>query len=106
MVLEVNDEQGNAIPDQINVSLTNLTYDRLPTIAASGAQTLNQYATIDHAATCYSVDLDNNQLPHFDSRGITLNEDRCVASTLTSYVVFIDDLPKEIEEYEMFSQGA
>lgn len=105
MNLEIDDEAGTAIPAEINESLTDVTYGRLPKVAASGAQTLSQYATIDHAASCYYVDLGGG-LPHFDSKGVTLDQVSCVAQKISSMVVFTDNLPKEIEVYEMFSRAA
>lgn len=104
MTLEIDDVNGTPLAEQVQQSLENATFDRLPQIAASGATTMGQYGTLDHAATCYGVGLDG-ALPHFDSRGITYDRESCVSMALQNFVVLIDDLPKEIDTYELISRG-
>merc|ERR1719410_2506729 len=93
------DEVGVDIDQLVSQSLENASFNVLPRLVAHAS---NQYGTYDHAATCYSVNVGENNLSDagYDPDNIVYSDDACVTRHLSDFVVLIDDLAQELEVME------
>lgn len=94
MSLELYNNTGGNIDDAIRMSLENASFNLYPRLNAHHNQAFH---TVDHAATCYQVQLGTNLTEaKYDAKGIVYSDQSCVTDKLSDFVVFVDDLAQEL----------
>eukprot|EP00927_Polykrikos_kofoidii_P034615 TRINITY_DN29335_c0_g3_i1.p1 TRINITY_DN29335_c0_g3~~TRINITY_DN29335_c0_g3_i1.p1 ORF type:complete len:1424 (+),score=297.99 TRINITY_DN29335_c0_g3_i1:49-4272(+) len=95
MSLELIDEAGSSLDETLSETLQTVPFNLLPRISAHH---LLDTGTVKHAATCFTVNQGggNVSAAFFDPKGITFNEEACVVSHLSDFVVLVDDLGQDL----------
>lgn len=102
MSLELGNLTGGSIEDYLTTSLENATFSVLPRLAANHLQ---ENVTISHAATCYFINATGNlSEAYYESKGLTFSDDSCVTTHLSDFVVFLDRLATQLEEFQSFGE--
>jgi len=101
MTLELFNQTGGSVDEVVRMALANASFSMLPNIQAHHNQAFH---TLEHSSTCYAVDLaDNLTDAKYDNKGVVYNDNSCVTQKLSDFVIFVDDLPKELSFTDSYS---
>eukprot|EP00928_Gymnodinium_smaydae_P031670 TRINITY_DN23173_c1_g2_i3.p1 TRINITY_DN23173_c1_g2~~TRINITY_DN23173_c1_g2_i3.p1 ORF type:complete len:2177 (+),score=473.46 TRINITY_DN23173_c1_g2_i3:147-6677(+) len=102
MSLELSYPNGSSMQDEVEATLKKAPFSQLPKLSAYHLR--NPGARI-YAATCYRVadDRVNYSAAMYEPRGVVYSEDSCVTDHLSDFVVFIDNLYKDLTAVEQDS---
>eukprot|EP00929_Paragymnodinium_shiwhaense_P112128 TRINITY_DN80382_c0_g1_i1.p1 TRINITY_DN80382_c0_g1~~TRINITY_DN80382_c0_g1_i1.p1 ORF type:complete len:2724 (-),score=360.62 TRINITY_DN80382_c0_g1_i1:125-8296(-) len=100
MTLELADFEGASLEEEVALTLENASANLWPRLAASH---LDHNGTIEHPAKCFGLMEQSGSFSsvRYATEGIIFDEDACLTSHLSSFVVLIDNLALDLffDEY-------